>query len=181
VGGAEPVIPGDYQSIQTFTVGVGGTSTISFSDIPSTYSHLQLRAQIRTNRAAYGDYFNVNFNSDTGSNYTGHYLYGNGTNALAGSNGASITTAYLIGSTAASSSANTFAPNVVDILDYSNSNKYKTARSLFGVENNGTGDQNVNLYSALWMNTNAISSITIASGTSSTIQQYSHFALYGIK
>jgi hypothetical protein len=142
---------------------------------------LQLRTLIRTSRAGTGDYFNMNFNSDNGANYAGHYLAGNGTSASAGSNGASITTAYLIGGTGANASANTFGASIVDFLDYSATNKNKTMRSLFGIQNNGTGDENINLYSALWMNTSAINRITITSGTGSTIQQHSSFALYGVK
>lgn len=172
---------GAYDSLATVTVPSGGVASITFASIPAGYKHLQLRTFIRTNRAAYGDYFNMNFNSDSGSNYAGHYLYGNGTSALAGSNGTSITTAYLIGAAGGSTSANTFGPSIVDFLDYSNVNKYKTMRSLFGVQNNGTGDESVNIYSALWMNTAAINSITIASGTGSTLQQYSSFALYGVR
>ena len=172
---------GAYDSLATVTVPSGGLASVTFAGIPTGYKHLQLRTLIRTSRAATGDYFNMNFNSDSGSNYAGHYLYGNGTSALAGSNGTSITTAYLIGGAGANASASTFGASIVDFLDYSATNKNKTMRSLFGVQNNGTGDENINIYSALWMNTSAINTITITSGTGSTIQQYSSFALYGVK
>ena len=32
-----------YESIATTTVGAGGSSSISFTSIPSTYTHLQVR------------------------------------------------------------------------------------------------------------------------------------------
>ena len=172
---------GAYDSLATVTVPSGGVATITFAGIPTGYKHLQLRVLSRTSRAATGDYFNMNFNSDTGTNYTGHYLTGNGSTSFAGSNGTSITTAYLLSGTAANASANNFGAGIVDFLDYSAVNKNKTMRSFFGIQNNGTGDESINLYSALWMNTAAINSITIASGTGSTIQQYSSFALYGVK
>jgi hypothetical protein len=173
---------GAYDSLATVTVPSGGVATITFAGIPTGYKHLQLRALARTNRAsATGDYFNMNFNSDSGSNYTGHYLYGNGTTAYSGANGASITTAYLVNATAAGATANSFAANIVDFLDYSNTSKNKTMRSLIGIQNNGSGDESINFNSALWMSTAAINTITITSGTGSTIQQYSSFALYGVK
>lgn len=33
----------DYDSIATTTVGAGGAASITFSSIPSTYQHLQIR------------------------------------------------------------------------------------------------------------------------------------------
>ena len=73
---------------------------------------------------------------------------------------------------------NTSAPNagVVDILDCSNTSKYKTMRALCGTDTNGGGE--VGLFSGVWQSTSAISSITISF---SNIAQYSTFALYGIK
>ena len=38
-----PQQPADFYSIQTVTVDSGSSSTISFSSIPQTYKHLQLR------------------------------------------------------------------------------------------------------------------------------------------
>jgi hypothetical protein len=67
---------------------------------------------------------------------------------------------------------------IIDILDYANTNKYKTARSLRGYDANGSG--NMSLISGLWMNTAAISNITLTARGGS-VDQYTTFALYGIK
>jgi len=70
------------------------------------------------------------------------------------------------------------AGHIVDILDYANTNKYTTMRSLSAYDANGSGL--VWFQSLLWMNTNAITNIKIIRSTSG-FNQYSHFALYGIK
>lgn len=172
------VAAGDFESIATVTVGSGGSSTITFSSIPSTYTHLQVRGIMRTDRASTTDYLYLRFNSDSGSNYAYHRLNGNG--STAGADASSSTTAIIFDRAgAASATASIFGGFVMDILDYANTNKYKVSRSLGGVDTNGGGE--IHIESGLWQNTNAITTVTITSGTSSTFQQYSHFALYGIK
>ncbi len=162
-------VPNSYESIATVTVGGGGSSSISFTSIPSTYAHLQ----IRITEAYSGSGFNprVRFNSDTGSNYSWHYVLGDGTSASAGA-GASVTSMFLNSNTALS----TMTVHIIDILDYVNTNKYKTIRVLDGYDANGSGY--IDLWSGNWRNTSAITNITIDGGT---FAQYSSFALYGIR
>jgi hypothetical protein len=121
----------------------------------------------------------MRFNSDTGSNYSTHQLSGNG--SVTESYGTANTNYIAIGK-ANYSGANSsmFAPGVYDILDYKNTNKYKTARSLTGVESNGTAGQQVALLSGSWRNTASITSINLFP-TSGNFTQYTQFALYGIK
>lgn len=66
----------------------------------------------------------------------------------------------------------------MDVLDYKNTNKYKTSRFLSGYDANGSGV--IMLNSELWMSTAAITSITI-DNTGSNFAQYSSFALYGVR
>ena len=84
----------------------------------------------------------------------------------------------ITGGSVAPSTTSMIAANIIDLLDYSNTNKYKTLRVLAGYDTNGAGV--VLLGSGLWMNTNAISSIAITP-YSGTFTQYTQFALYGIK
>lgn len=170
-----------YESIATTTVGAGGTSTITFSSVPSTYAHLQIRALARTDRSSGAqDALRIRFNSDTGSNYALHYLFGDGTSASAGAS-TSITGMFADGFTGANNLSNVFGAGIIDILDYVNTNKYKTIRCLSGWNDNGTYDGRIWLESGLWMNTNAVSTVTITPGSGTNFVQYSHFALYGIK
>ena len=157
-----------YESIATTIVGAGGTTSVSFNLSGVTgYKHLQ----IRYSGFVSGDAF-INFNSDTTSTYSRHSLYGTGsgtpsTYALAND--------VRIGFTYTSSNSNPGSA-ICDILDYTNTSKYKTVRVLNGDDQNGSGI--IMLASGNWRSTSAITSIQI---TSSGFSQYSQFALYGIK
>jgi hypothetical protein len=166
-----------YESIATVTVGSGGSANFDFTSIPSTYTHLQLRGIVRCNVAGSGvQTTSYRFNSDTGSNYSYHNLTGNGTAASA-SGSATQTGIVDTNAPQLSATSNTFGTTIIDILDYANTNKYKTIRVLSGADLNGSGQ--VNLLSGLWMSTSAITSITINPGGDAV--QYTQFALYGIK
>ena len=169
--GAGGVAAGDYESIATTTVGAGGTTSISFTSIPQTYTHLQLRYFGGNNASPGGSGF-VSFNGDTtSSNYYDHLLYGNGTSAASAADANGRYLPYNLGD------VNKWGVNITDILDYTNTNKYTVARSLGGYDANGSGY--ILFVSNLWKNTAAITSITIE--TSQSFVQYSSFALYGIK
>ena len=170
---------GDFESIATVTVGSGGAANVEFTSIPGTYTHLQIRAIARTNYSGgVNDGFRINFNADTGNNYSWHQLGGNGAVAFAqaGSTTGTIYAAYIASS---NSGSNMFGASIIDILDYANTNKYKTLRNLTGLDRNGAGD--LTLGSGLWQNTNAITSIKFTQWDGTSFNQYSHFALYGIK
>jgi hypothetical protein len=166
-----------YESIATVTVG-SAVSSVTFSSVPSTFTHLQIRSISRSSAAGSGRLITqIQFNSDTASNYSLHDLYGNGTSALASAT-ASTTYAYVGINPANGAIANNFGAAVVDILDYANTNKFKTTRSLNGVDNNGDGV--VIFTSGAWRSTSAISSITLTCATGN-FMQYSTFELYGIR
>lgn len=170
-----------YESIATTTLG-GNQTTITFSSIPSTYKHLQLRIFARTNRAA-NTQANclIKINSDSGSNYYPyHALDGDGASATASANGSTGTNINVNRLSGATAGASIYGAIIVDFLDYQNTNKYKTTRSIGGVDFNGSGV--INFSSGLWMSTSAIDrlDITTINGTADFIQ-YSSFALYGIK
>lgn len=158
-----------YESIATVTVGAGGSSSISFSSIPSTYKHLQIRAMI-INTASSGNVY-MRLNSDAGSNYNAHYLSGNGGTVSSGV----FTSTYFY---AAYNSTTNPGIGITDILDYTNTNKYKVTRTLMGNDRNGSGD--IALTSGLWLNKNAITQITILPAAN-LFDQHSSFALYGVK
>jgi hypothetical protein len=165
-----------YESIATVSVGSGGASDVTFSSIPSTFKHLQIRYIGRNTSTSLDVY--AQLNGDTGNNYRSHYLTGDGSSASAGDIG---TQAFWNGGYTSGSSQSTsvFGAAVIDILDYTNTNKNKVMRTLTGWDNNGSGQ--VVLYSGLWLNTAAITSIKLYKPPSGTWAQYSSFALYGIK
>lgn len=169
-----------YESIATTTVGSGGSSSVSFTSIPGTYTHLQVRF-IAAASGSPADIRNLymRFNDDsTSGNYKGHFLLGTGASTLAG--GTDADNINVAGNTPVAYS-NIFNAGVVDVLDYANTNKYKTARSLNGMNNNSTSNDRLGIHSGFWMNTNAITKITFSLEASANFLQYSSFALYGIK
>jgi hypothetical protein len=176
--GTPPAPPNSYESIATTLVGSGGTSTITFSSIPSTFKHLQIRFNARTSFAG-NEAFYFKYNSDSSSSYTDHYIFGNGSTAGAVGATAASTGSTIFRPAGSTAGSNVFGVGIVDILDYENTNKNKTIRNLGGLDTNGAGT--IFLNSGLWINTAAINRIDITSANSATIQQHSQFALYGIK
>ena len=169
---------GAYDSIATTTLS-SAAATVTFSSIPSTYTHLQVRCLVRTDRADVQDFIRFRFNSDSGSNYARHWLRGDGSTADAG-NGYATSTPWTVVVAGANASANIFGVGVTDILDYANTNKYTTVRTLSGVDTNNA-DGRIMFLSNLWTNTAAINSIEIAPNFGTNFSQYTTFALYGIK
>jgi hypothetical protein len=167
---AAPVSTNSYESIASAS-GTGSSGTISFTSIPSTFTHLQLRVYggVATTATTSS---NLLFNNDsTAANYATHFLYGNGTSAVAGG-GTSTQYGIYVNGISSSPSA-----TIIDILDYTNTNKNKVSRSLNGYDANGSG--NVNILSGLWLSTAAINRLDIVA--SQNWGTYSKFALYGIK
>jgi hypothetical protein len=164
-----------YESISTITTSTS-PSTVTFSSIPQTYQHLQLRYYARRSDAAGLSSFSFQFNGDGGSNYIRNEIYQSNTTAAA-SSATAQTILNINETTADSANASSFGVGIVDFLDYTSTNKLKVVRTLSGANNNGAGVSN--LATGLWLNTAALTSITCFVGT--TFMNNSTFALYGIK
>lgn len=165
--------------IAMVNVGSAGSATISFTSIPSTYKHLQLRGIMRTSRTAGNDLLSMRFNNDSGGNYSDHAVGGNGSTAYTDKN----TSASFINIQRSSSNFNgssIFGAYVIDILDYTSTSKAKTSRALGGYDANGSGE--IYLNSGAWYNSStAINRIDlILPNYTTNFLQYSQFALYGI-
>ena len=180
-------VTGSFESIATTTVGVGGTPTISFADIPQTFKHLQIRVLGRSTGAYTYSSLYVRPNSVSTAVYSYHSLYGDGTSAVSTGRGTGGDTAWIAQNISGdNATANNFGSVIVDILDYANTNKYKVMRSLGGYDNNGSGSPigTISLNSGAFFgstgsSTEAITSITLL--TDGNFKQYTHAALYGIK
>ena len=158
-------MPATYDPIATQTLG-SAASSVTFSSIPSTYTDLVLI--VNSSRTTSNDSVSLEFNGDTGSNYSRLLLYGTGSSAL----------------TFRESNANLIeigiqdtsnCTNIFNVINYANttSNKSVVARA------NATGVR-VSAGIGVWRNTAAINSIKLATGGSTFIAG-STFTLYGIK
>ena len=155
--------------------GTGSSSTITFSNIPQTYQHLQIRMIGRTTDSSNNTTFlTVQFNSTAMTN--GHVLRGDGTsvNAFAGN-----VPLYMPGASAAS---NIMGVGIIDIHDYASTTRNKTARYFGGWDGNNalTTSERLQLASSFLDNTNAITSLSIITNAGSWTAS-STFALYGFK
>jgi hypothetical protein len=166
--------PGVYESIATVSLTSGSSSSIVFSNIPTTYTHLQLRASYTfggnggTPRARVG-----NGSPDTGNNYAAHWITGDGSTVSA--SGISTSDLFYLGLGYERADRQAM---IMDILDYANTNKFKTIRYLLGYDGNGNGQMSTN--SAVWQSTSVLNYIQFTVQLNN-YSQYSHFALYGIK
>lgn len=164
-----------FESIASATAS-GGETSLTFSSIPSTYTSLQIRGISRRNAA--GSFYNaLQFNSDTGANYTAHWLYGTGAQALAAGY-TSYNYVFANRSSSSTDAASIFGSVIFDIHDYASTTRNKTVRFFGGYDANGSGQ--IFNGSGLWLNTNAITSITVYF-QGDTLAAGSTFALYGIK
>jgi hypothetical protein len=165
-------VPPSFESIATVT-GTGSSGTITFSSIPGTYTHLQLRYLSRgtTDNVMY-----LRINSDTGTNYSDHALYGNGTSAATLSDVSNTRIAQFRQSDSATTAQ--MGVGIIDIHDYASTTKNKTIRALTGYDANGTGI--VMLTSGQRINTAAITTLTL-NVDGGFFSSNSTFALYGIK
>jgi hypothetical protein len=161
------------------------TASYTFSNIPQTYTHLQLRAFVKTNRGVTYDSINLRANSDTGANYAAHEMSGDGRPYISVGGSGSATSAYIARVPGnVSGHENKFGIVIIDILDYTNTNKHKTFRSLYGYElalgSGSIGGIN-GMNSGLWRSTDAINSLNIRPESGTTLLTYSNFTLYGIR
>ena len=150
-----------------------GISTIDFTNIPSTYSHLQIRGTYTGQTGGTIRYRVGNGSIDTGANYSGHQMSGNGSSMDTWNYSPDNDSAYLL---LESQQAYQWT-FVSDLIDYSATNKFKAIRNLVGADNNGSGF--VGIMSAMWRSNNPITNIRIYTQGGNFVN--STFALYGIK
>ena len=159
-----------YEPIATTTLG-SAASSITFSSIPATYTDLRL-VLVGTASTAAPD-IQVQFNSDTSTNYSRTRMAGTGSTVF---NGTTSNASYIA---ADYTGLSTTIPSLYefDIFSYAGST-YKTMLTKVAEDRNGSGD--VFLQVGMWRSTAAITSIYLflsaynfAAGTTAT--------LYGIK
>ena len=150
-------------------------ATVTFSSIPATYEHLQLRCSIRTsasNRAS----VTLVFNGDTGTNYTSHRILGAASSVSAGG-WSGLAGLMGVEGTGGDSTAADYGVVVADILDYANTNKNTTCQFISGAKIATGADLFV--HSGLWDATAAVHTITLDGSYNSL--RGSEFTLYGLK
>jgi len=156
-----------YTAIATNTLGSAAAS-VTFSSIPGTYTDLVLVVNGKCTSGSVT--FKLQYNSDTGSNYSATVLGGDGTSAFSVRNTSqSSTNLGIIGAE--------FGTTVINIMNYANTTTYKTAISSYKMTSSAYGEAGAKV--GLWSSTAAINAVTVLV-TSSTFTTGSTFSLYGI-
>ena len=177
-GGYLPLGPsGAFESIASVT-GSGGNE-LTFSSIPSTYKHLQIRGIYKdTETGGFVTDMKIRFNSDSGFNYSWHNIFATGS-AVSASGNASMSSIQIESAGYQGSTSGIHGVSIVDIHDYANTSRNKTVRCFSGCDINGVNGS-LTLTSGAYYSTSAITSITLLRG-SSAFGTTSRFDLYGIK
>lgn len=160
-------------------VGAGGSATISFSSIPSTYTDLVLKISCRVDGSPGYNISRIRarFNNDTGNNYYNRLVYNNAATVASEASGASSGITYFY-ATAVDSTASTFASSELYISNYS-VNAFKSVSVDTVTETNGAGV--IMAFNAgLWSTTSAINAISISDTNGFTFLQNSTAYLYGV-
>jgi hypothetical protein len=171
-----------FQPIFTQTVGAGGVATVTFNNIPQTFTHLRLEIYARTTRATGGnDWDSTRFNGDTATNYSVTYFITSGSTASS-SRASSLTSTQLgtFSNATANFPANTFGSATAYILDYTSSNNKQIVSETTTATNVNTTTAVQQVFASLWRNSAAITSISLSSANGANWVQYSTFSLYGI-
>lgn len=163
-----------YIKIASNTVGAGGTSSVTFSSIPSTYTDLLLDVSARVNSGGAFSGLVIAFNGSS-ANYTLRYV-GDAGGGIVSYNYATFGYNHLFYVTGAGATANTFSNGSVYIPNYTSAN-YKMV-SADGANENNSSTIYQGYSSGLWSSTAAINSLTFTSGAN--FLQYTTFTLYGI-
>ena len=168
-----------YVKIATVTVGGGGSTAINFSSIPATYTDLVLKLSLKNDRDYNLDNCYMQFNADTGSNYSSRMVYGwNTAGSSSSSSVANIEYVYAVGSKISGSVGNTFSNTEIYIPNYAGSNQKSLSTDAVS-EGNTSTDIIGALVAQRWTGTAAINAIKIYS-VSGNFVQYTTATLYGI-
>ena len=158
-------MPTTYTPISTQTLGSSAAS-VTFSSIPSTYTDLVF--VMNTGNGTAEDIL-LRFNSDTGSNYSRVYLYGNGTITYTDKN-SNVAFSYY-----SAQNASNPITTIANIMNYSNTTTNKTFMTR--ISSASVAFTSVHL----WRSTAAISTISLFTLSGNNLNAGSTFTLYGVK
>ena len=153
-----------YVPLATITL-TATDSELVFANLPSTYRDLIVVGNWAGSASA--NYLKIRFNGDTGNNYTGVFAFGasNGTGSFTSS-----TSSVDVGITRTG-----LGPMLLQVQDYSATNKHKTLLSRYGLSD----QSELGMIAGRWANTSAVTSMTLFL-SSGTISVGSTFSIYGV-
>jgi hypothetical protein len=169
-----------FESIAS--VNASSSNLISFSSIPQTYKHLQIRYNLKCGQTGSADFdeLSMRVNGTTGG-YAYHKTRGTSGGSVASDSGTNQSgwSGWILNSN--SSLASMFAVGIIDIYDYASTTKTKTMKVTMGYDTGGNLVSFMFLGSLLYPNTTAITSLSFVDNFSHSFASGSSMSLYGIK
>ena len=166
-------MPQTYTPIATNTLSSAAAS-VTFSSISSAYTDLVVVASILPSSTSFYTP-SLQFNSDTGSNYSGTWIYGQGSSAVSSRN--SSQTQMALDNYAATPAVGYPMTVIFNVFNYANTTTYKTVLSRGNDVFSSAGETSATV--GLWRSTAAVTSITVK-GNGANFEVGSTFTLYGI-
>jgi hypothetical protein len=169
MAGVQTYIP--IQSV-SLTTGAGSVTLGAGGTIPQTYTDLRLIISAKT--VSSNAQITGTLNSDGASHYSRTILWTSGSGSTRGSNRDNTSTGWgtdyygIVTPTR-------FNTNISDLINYSNTNLYKTI-----ISRTGNADQGLDAVVCLWQKIDGINSITLTIGGGG-FASGSIFTLFGIK
>lgn len=167
-------VAGTFELIST-AYGTGSNTSVSFTSIPNTYKHLQVRMIAKNSYTAGSTWAGIRLNNISTAQYNWHSLTGNGSTVTSANEATSV---MKIGDIGGNDVTSAHSVAIVDILDYTNTSKFTTIRALSG--SHGSAWKLINLTSGVWRDVSAVTQLDILLA-GYTIDSTSRFSLYGIR
>lgn len=168
-----------YDLLETEILGAANVNNFTFSGLSTyaaDYQHLQIREVARNTSGSGTRLIGMRFNNDTGSNYANHVL-GATTSVFSGNDVSNDKMWYGNGNEL--TTANLFYTSVIDILDFASTDKFKTMRLMMGSVPDSPNI--IWLGSGMWMNTAALTDVTLFTGNGANYDTGSRWSLYGLR
>lgn len=166
-----------YKALSTVTVGVGGVSSVTFSNIPQTYTDLVIKMSVRTTRGGtYEGGIGIGINGNTSSGYSWRTIESQGTSLS--SNNTSYEQDWTSRIPASLTTAGIFSNLEVYIPNYTNSN----TKSYFsdGSGENNSSTASLTLLTGSQTSSLPITSLVIHDQSNTLLPQYSTITIYGV-
>jgi len=172
---------GSYDALATYTVPSGGMASITLSGLPTggQYKHLQIRVKARTGQSSAGHNIGtyIRFNNET-SGYKWHEVFSIGTGGLGVYSDSAQWIYTATYSPRSGDTSGVFSAQVIDLVDYASTNKYKTVRTLSGDDTGSYGF--VGLMTGVYQSLNPINTINLYTEGGGWAEG-SSVSIYGIK
>lgn len=157
------------------------TASFDISDIPGTYKHLMLMADLRSTESATFSEIQLRFNNDSGGNYEWHYKYLQSNDGSGTTDGGTSATSLGVGQAdGATADANKSGALNVYIPNYAGTAFYKNFQSESAHGRTTAVGQRVRIIGqGVWKNTTAVTRVTLLPGSGNWLAG-SRLTVYGL-